>query len=69
MLGSAESEDHNLTICVIVFEQTQTIWPQYLNVTDRMGDLHGNTALCIASRSNKIIIEQIYETFSDNLLV
>jgi len=51
MLGAAESEDHSLTMPVIIFEVTQTTWPQYFNVTDRRRDgqstCHGNAALCI----------------------
>ena len=66
MLGDAKGKDHNITICIIVFELTQTALAQaYLNVTD--GETDGqtdrwstclmvrNSALCVASRSKNAV--------------
>jgi len=46
MLGAAKNEDHSLAVSVDISELTWSIWPQYLNVTDRqMGGRHA-TAGC-----------------------
>jgi len=56
MLRASESENTSLNINVIIFifKLTQTIWSQYLNVTNRQADeqttCNDNTVLCVASR-------------------
>ena len=35
MLGAVKNEDHSLAVSVDISEVTWSIWPQYLNVTDK----------------------------------